>query len=1728
MGVENVIGVRLSGDAEGLKRALDQGSGYIEGFATKARGSMRGVGAETDRLSGGVDALAQGMKSAFIGSSVAVGLITLKNMVADVGRELIATQIASDKMRNGLNFAVGSANAGREMAFITQSAQKLGLELVSAGGQYTKLAAAARGTTLEGQATRDVFTSIAQASTVMGLSAEQTEGALLAVTQMISKGKVQAEELRGQLGERLPGAFQIAARAMGVTTGELDKMLETGKVMADDFLPKFARQLSQETAPQVEAASQSMQASMNRLENAWTSLKRGINEGGAGKALQNEVQGVSNYVQSVSDAMDRARKNGSGSVMQLSAALGEIIARAPFDVLSLASNTLNGSLNFLSLGALKLNTNLNLLPTALDTNARRAEAMAAALPGAVAEMGRLEKQLAKVPDNIYLKSEIYQLQLFIQKAKEAKAEQDKLRGVAAEDPTTAGVRASGIAREKYMRDQKELSADLVAIEQKLSGVDKDYLPTLDKLQAARESSLVTEQRYIELVTELAKKNYNKPHAEKQATAYDRLSSAIGKNLDLANEELASGGKLSAADKMRRDDLRQITDEYVKGGINAQQWIDLTAKANTAADRRELADATTAQGKFMESIREKIAVQELDLQQTAALTEGQKLAAKFVNELADGTLSLSEADKIARTAALESLIAIEKANASSKESEKLRASELKTLQESTDTMLKKAMGIEDEIALYGMSQEAIKELTIARLQDQLAEQMSYGDTAMVDAINARIAATKRLAKAQDGLKFKDDSAKATFDTWKRGWEETDRLARDAFTGWAENGTSMAEAIGKSLKKALLSAIYEATIRPIAFQLYTSIAGGQPSAAGGNGVASSLTSGLTSGNFLSGIGKAADNFNGAGMGSFAVSSMGQNLGLSSMAGDGMGPPAMSAAGEAFSALPVGGMITAYSKGGMEGFASGIASTAAAGAISGLIAGTGAMAGASGALMAMGPYGWAALAVMAVLGANKGEYVKSTGSSVQYFDKTGAATSTSALANNFNTPEADAYTKGIRDAYTNAAKTLGVTNAGGLFASAFNNSDGGKFGVQVGVGTANYSTGELKTTDEAMALEASRAVFAALQGSELPKYLAGVFDGLTASTATADQISAAIAYAQNIKVLHDQFEQLPFQNLRDLSLEATKGLIDFAGGLDKLGANLQGYYQNYYTEEEQRAQTITNIVATLNAAGASLTTADVAGATRETFRALVEGVKNIETEAGQKTYAALLSVQGAFADVTKETKAATSALSAQTDAQRDLQAAWSAEGARLDALYKDQADKLLAAQTTVQELRDEATQKYLDAQNRVTEAQRSLADVLHSTIKGFQDVLGGMDAGATPLAKLSTARKNFDDLTARARAGDTAAIGQLAASGRTLLDLSDKYSATLTEYRADDAKVRTVLNEGIAAGKVQLEKLPVEMQQATDPLKAAYDALTKATADEQTARVLAIAMQASLTSSEKSLGDKYLAAISALPDEKALKEFYKNTLQAAADAAAVAAAAAAAAAAILARMTGGTTAVTPGFVGPLPGTQPTVTPDPTRDYKPDVPKTDGSMTVIDLNPGTTAAKPGTYTPGLVGGGTYTGTNGASMIGNDLIRTDGANGTNLFWARDVAAGLNEYAAANGSAAATARAYELGASTAMLEQIRAASVGLPQFAVGTNYVPRDMTARIHRGEAIIPAAFNPVAFNKSAGSDGLLQAVRALDARIAALLGPAENTAKYIQHLDDITDKVTRGGRATLTEAFV
>lgn len=168
-----------------------------------------------------------------------------------------------------------TAGAKREMEFVKETSNRLGLELISTAKAYAQFAAATKGSSLEGAQTRLIFESVARAMSVAGRSAAETEGALNALGQMVSKGVVQMEELRGQLGDRLPGAMKVAADSSGVTTAQLIKMIESGQVLAEDLLPKLAVGLNttfKEPADAVETLTQKWYRFRNALSETFESI----------------------------------------------------------------------------------------------------------------------------------------------------------------------------------------------------------------------------------------------------------------------------------------------------------------------------------------------------------------------------------------------------------------------------------------------------------------------------------------------------------------------------------------------------------------------------------------------------------------------------------------------------------------------------------------------------------------------------------------------------------------------------------------------------------------------------------------------------------------------------------------------------------------------------------------------------------------------------------------------------------------------------------------------------------------------------------------------------------------------------------------------------------------------------------------------------------------------------------------------------------------------------------------------------------------------------------------------------------------------------------------------------------------------------------------------------------------------------------------------------------------
>ena len=197
--------------------------------------------------------------------------------------DLALSSFETIKTLNAQNLALNQvfeseAQVAYQREFLADITNRYGMELKTTTDGYIKYSAAVKGTALEGEKARDIYASFSGASAKLGLSAEQNTGIFKALEQMISKGKIQAEELRGQLGDRMAGAFKLFADGIGVSTSELDNMLKKGEVIADDVLPKVSDRLNEVYSLSTSDNIDTVAAAQQRLSNQWTTFLLTITE----------------------------------------------------------------------------------------------------------------------------------------------------------------------------------------------------------------------------------------------------------------------------------------------------------------------------------------------------------------------------------------------------------------------------------------------------------------------------------------------------------------------------------------------------------------------------------------------------------------------------------------------------------------------------------------------------------------------------------------------------------------------------------------------------------------------------------------------------------------------------------------------------------------------------------------------------------------------------------------------------------------------------------------------------------------------------------------------------------------------------------------------------------------------------------------------------------------------------------------------------------------------------------------------------------------------------------------------------------------------------------------------------------------------------------------------------------------------------------------------------------
>lgn len=229
-----------------------------------------------------------------------------------------------NKLKIALEGVAGSQQEySKALAIADRATRQLNVPQEIAIQGMTKLTAAVKGAGGQVADAGVVFTNITKAIKGTGGSAEDVQGAITAMVQVFSKGKVSAEELSGQLGERLPGAVTLFAKANKMTLPELQKGLKEGQIGLNELM-RFIELLGTRygmTALKIAASSEDAGA---RLRISFNDMRLAV--GTALQPIGAELQSTfGRFIEQITPAIITGAKLMGDALLGLTKALDEVV-----------------------------------------------------------------------------------------------------------------------------------------------------------------------------------------------------------------------------------------------------------------------------------------------------------------------------------------------------------------------------------------------------------------------------------------------------------------------------------------------------------------------------------------------------------------------------------------------------------------------------------------------------------------------------------------------------------------------------------------------------------------------------------------------------------------------------------------------------------------------------------------------------------------------------------------------------------------------------------------------------------------------------------------------------------------------------------------------------------------------------------------------------------------------------------------------------------------------------------------------------------------------------------------------------------------------------------------------------------------------------------------------------------------------------------------------------------
>tara|TARA_Y100000356_G_scaffold51526_1_gene41323 strand:- start:213 stop:2525 length:2313 start_codon:yes stop_codon:yes gene_type:complete len=271
---------RFGAFGAGGSAAIGLAGGYLGGALglNPAITGLAAAGADASaRFAGKGIMSGAGLKGALIGGGIGAGVAGVGALVAGAkGAAEFSAQIR--RLEVALRGVTKSQTEfAKAQKVITSVSKELNVPIANATQQFTTLTASVIGAGGSVDEAELVFRGVSEAIKATGGDAEDVKSAIRAMSQIFGKGKVSAEELQGQLGERLPGAVTKFAAATGRTLPQLQKDLRDGTVGLNDVM-KFVVRLSDDHAEAAREMARSSADAGQRMQVTFDELKKNVGD----------------------------------------------------------------------------------------------------------------------------------------------------------------------------------------------------------------------------------------------------------------------------------------------------------------------------------------------------------------------------------------------------------------------------------------------------------------------------------------------------------------------------------------------------------------------------------------------------------------------------------------------------------------------------------------------------------------------------------------------------------------------------------------------------------------------------------------------------------------------------------------------------------------------------------------------------------------------------------------------------------------------------------------------------------------------------------------------------------------------------------------------------------------------------------------------------------------------------------------------------------------------------------------------------------------------------------------------------------------------------------------------------------------------------------------------------------------------------------------------------------